>query len=76
LFRIFFWLFVATVIGLGYVGSQPPEGWFIVAGRVLTISYFAFFFIVLPFLPLFETPKKLPASIAESVLGAPAPGKV
>ena len=27
LFRIFFWLFVATVIGLGYIGSQPPEGW-------------------------------------------------
>ncbi len=75
LFRVFFWLFVASVIGLGYIGSQPPEGGFIIAGRILTISYFAFFFIVLPLLPFFEKPTKLPASIADSVLGAPAPSK-
>ena len=56
-FRIFFWLFVATVIGLGYFGSQPPEAGFILAGRILTISYFSFFFIVLPLLGMFEKPE-------------------
>ena len=75
LFRVFFWLFVATILGLGYIGSQPPEGGFILAGRILTISYFSFFFVVLPLLNRFEKPKKLPASIAEAVLAKSTPGK-
>ena len=49
------------------------------SARILTIYYFAYFLIILPLLGLFETPKPLPNSIAESVLrsgvpiGAPAP---
>jgi ubiquinol-cytochrome c reductase cytochrome b subunit len=35
---------------------------------VFTALYFAYFLIALPLLGLFETPKKLPGSIAESVL--------
>jgi ubiquinol-cytochrome c reductase cytochrome b/c1 subunit len=72
LYRIFFWLFVATAIGLGYVGANPPEGNFVVAGRILTISYFAFFLVVLPLLPFIEKPRTLPASIADAVLGPTA----
>ena len=48
IYRQFFWIFVATGIGLGYLGSQPPEGGFVIAARILTVYYFAHFLIVLP----------------------------
>ena len=55
LFRKFFWLFVAACIGLGYLGSKPPEGVYVIlAARILTFYYFAFFLIVLPLLGIFE----------------------
>jgi len=78
-FRIFFWVFVAVGVGLGYLGSQEvTEGATLVA-RILTLCYFAFFLIVLPLLGLFEKTRPLPASIADSVLAnssaiAPAAG--
>jgi ubiquinol-cytochrome c reductase cytochrome b/c1 subunit len=72
LYRIFFWIFVATAIGLGYIGANPPEGNYVIAGRILTISYFAFFLVVLPLLPFVEKPRPMPASIADSVLGKTA----
>ena len=68
-YRVFFWLFVAACIGLGYLGSKEPTGGFVVAARILGFYYFAFFLIILPLLGLFETPKPVPASIADSVLG-------
>src|SRR5579884_4450933 len=69
LYRQFFWLFIATAIGLGYLGSRPPEGIYVVISRILTVYYFAFFLIILPLLGIFEKTKPLPNSIAESVLG-------
>jgi ubiquinol-cytochrome c reductase cytochrome b/c1 subunit len=68
LFRQFFWLFVAVCIGLGWLGSQPPEGIYVIVARVFTLYYFAFFLVILPLLGLFEKTKPLPNSIAESVL--------
>jgi len=68
-YRIFFWLFVACVIGLGYIGAMPPGGSYLIVGRILTFCYFAFFLIVLPLLGLFEKPRPLPATIADAVLG-------
>ncbi len=56
------------VIGLGYLGSQEPVGGYVIAARLLTAYYFAFFFIILPLLGLFEKTKPLPNSISESVL--------
>jgi len=67
------------VIGLGYLGSKPPEGGYVIAGRILTVYYFAFLLIILPLLGLFEKTKPLPNSISEAVLrkgvplGASAP---
>jgi ubiquinol-cytochrome c reductase cytochrome b/c1 subunit len=67
------------VLGLGYLGSQEPSGGYVIAARILTVYYFAFFFIILPLLGLFERTKPLPNSISESVLrkgvpvGASAP---
>ena len=69
-FRKFFWLLVIDCFVLGYVGANPPEGWFILAGRLATAYYFFHFLILLPLLGLFETPRPRPASIADSVLGA------
>ncbi len=67
IFRQFFWLLVIDGIGLGYLGSQPPEGGYVIAGRVLTAYYFIFFLIILPVLGLIERPKRLPQSITEAV---------
>ncbi len=72
LYRQFFWLFVIAGIGLGWLGTKPPEGIYVILARVLTFYYFAFFLIVLPLLGIFEKTKPLPTSISESVLGAKA----
>jgi quinol-cytochrome oxidoreductase complex cytochrome b subunit len=71
LFRVFFWLFVACAVLLGYMGSQPPEGGYVIAARLLTIYYFLYFLVILPLLGRFEKPKPLPPSIFDAVLGTP-----
>jgi ubiquinol-cytochrome c reductase cytochrome b/c1 subunit len=76
LYRQFLFIFFAAVIGLGYLGSREPTGGYVIAARILTIYYFAFFFVILPLLGLFERTKPLPNSISESVLrrGVPIGG--
>lgn len=69
LFKQFFWIWVAVCIGLGWLGAKPAEGGYVIAGRILTVWYFAHFLIILPLLGLFEKPKAVPASITEAVLG-------
>jgi ubiquinol-cytochrome c reductase cytochrome b/c1 subunit len=68
LYRQFLFVFFLVVIGLGYLGSQPPEGGYVIAARILTFYYFAFLLVILPLLGLVETTKPLPNSISESVL--------
>jgi ubiquinol-cytochrome c reductase cytochrome b/c1 subunit len=68
LYRQFFWIFVITVIGLGYLGSKPAEGGYVIAARILTAYYFLHFLIVLPILGIIETPKPLPVSITDDVM--------
>ena len=68
IYRQFFWIFVITGLGLGYLGSQPPEGGYVIAARILTVYYFAHFLIVMPLVGLLEQPKPLPTSITEAVL--------
>jgi ubiquinol-cytochrome c reductase cytochrome b/c1 subunit len=74
LFRQFTIIFALVVIGLGYLGAMPPEGGYVIASRILTVLYFAYFLIVLPVLGLVEKTKPLPASIADAVLAKAAPG--
>jgi ubiquinol-cytochrome c reductase cytochrome b/c1 subunit len=69
LYRIFFWLFVACAVLLGYLGSQLPEGAYVIAARFLTVYYFLFFLVILPLLGQFEKTKPLPPSIYDAVLG-------
>jgi quinol-cytochrome oxidoreductase complex cytochrome b subunit len=72
MFKLFFWIFVAVCIGLGYLGSNPPEGWYVFFARLFTVYYFAFFLIILPVLGLVESTKPLPSSIADSIVPAKA----
>jgi ubiquinol-cytochrome c reductase cytochrome b/c1 subunit len=65
--RPLLWMFVAAFIGLGYLGSMPAEGGYVIAARILTVLYFGYF-VALPVVGLFERPLPLPLSIAESVL--------
>jgi ubiquinol-cytochrome c reductase cytochrome b/c1 subunit len=79
LYRQFFWLFVIVCIGLGWLGSKPAEGYYVLFSRIFTAYYFAYFLIILPILGFVEKTKPLPNSISESVLkeglpiGASAP---
>jgi ubiquinol-cytochrome c reductase cytochrome b/c1 subunit len=72
LFKQFFWAFVVVCIGLGWLGSKPPEGIYVILARICTIYYFAFFLIILPLLGIFEKTKPVPNSISDSVLDAKA----
>ncbi|HUZ67250.1 MAG TPA: cytochrome b/b6 [Beijerinckiaceae bacterium] len=74
LYRIFFWIFIAATLGLGYLGAKPPEGGYVTAARILAFYYFAFFLVILPLLGLFETTKPLPATIADDVLAKTGSG--
>ena len=71
-YRQFFWLFFITCIMLGWLGSKPPEGIYVILARIFTFYYFAYFLVILPLLGIFEKTKPLPNSISESVLGAKA----
>ena len=77
LMKQFFWAFAVDAVLLGYCGSQSvdaaafgvPLVW---VARIGTLYYFAYFWVLMPIVGLIETPKKLPTSIAQSVLGEPA----
>jgi len=69
MFRPFYWLFVINFIGLAYLGAAPAEGIYVLLAKICTAYYFAYFLIILPLLSRIETPKPLPVSISESVLG-------
>src|ERR1700743_3332309 len=70
----FFWLFVLDCLILGYCGAQSVDAMafgipLVWAARAGTLYYFAFFWVVMPALGIFETPRPLPASITQPVLG-------
>ena len=62
-------VFVITCLALGYLGAKPAEGVYVFWARIFTFYYFAHFLLVMPILCLIETPKQMPGSITESVLG-------
>ena len=69
IFKIFFWVFFADCILLGYLGGMPAEGIYVLLSRIATVWYFAHFLIILPVLSVIETPRALPQSISSPVLG-------
>jgi quinol-cytochrome oxidoreductase complex cytochrome b subunit len=68
LYRQFFWIFVLVAIGLGWLGSKPAEGGYVIAARILTFYYFVHFLVILPVLGFVEKTKPVPSSISEAIL--------
>ncbi|NVK34538.1 MAG: cytochrome b, partial [Rhodobacteraceae bacterium] len=73
LFKQFFVIFALNAVALGYLGSLPAEGVYVILSRVCTVYYFAHFLVILPLLGFLEKPSPLPASISEAVLKGGAP---
>ena len=73
IFKQFFWVFVIVCVGLGFLGSKPPEGAYVIWSRILTAYYFIHFLVIMPLIGLLESPKPLPSSISDSVLAKKAP---
>ena len=76
-YKQFFWLLVIDVVMLGYVGGNRVDATLLgtgipllIFGRLGTIYYFLHFWIIMPLVGWFETPKPLPDSISEPVLAA------
>jgi ubiquinol-cytochrome c reductase cytochrome b subunit len=65
MYRPLFWVFVLNCIVLGWIGAKPPEGWYLIVGRVATFYYFSHFLIVLPVIGWMERPLPLPQSISD-----------
>ena len=63
-----FWIFLIDAVVLGWVGSKPAEGIFIIISRIATSYYFLHFLILLPLLGKFEKHRPLPDSIGKPVL--------
>jgi quinol-cytochrome oxidoreductase complex cytochrome b subunit len=68
IYKQFFWILVADCIVLGWVGANPPEGYFVLLGRVATAYYFLHFLVILPVVGMIEKPLPLPESISEPAL--------
>lgn len=62
LYRLLFWVFIADVLVLGWCGANPPEGSFILIGRIATVLYFVFF-LAMPWYTKGENATKVPKSI-------------
>jgi ubiquinol-cytochrome c reductase cytochrome b subunit len=68
IYKQFFWIFLADTVVLGWVGANPPEGMFVLIGRLATAYYFLHFLVVIPLIGWLEKPKPLPTSISEPVV--------
>jgi ubiquinol-cytochrome c reductase cytochrome b/c1 subunit len=88
IFKQFFWIFAINCVFLGFAGSGQPGNYFLsheaapetgwhltytLVGRICTFWYFFHFLVILPVLGMLESPKPLPASISDAVLGKEPP---
>ena len=69
IYKKIFWLLVADVLLLGYVGAHPPAGTIVIVGQLATFYYFFHFLILIPLIGKIERPRPLPTSIGAAVLG-------
>lgn len=67
LYKLFFWLFIADVVFLGWLGSQPISNATILSAQIATAYYFVFFLVIMPLLPKFERYLTVPKSITEDM---------
>lgn len=69
LYRIAFWVLVLDVLVLGYCGGSAATPGIVITSQITAAYYFAHFLIIVPIISRLETPKPLPNSITEAVLG-------
>jgi ubiquinol-cytochrome c reductase cytochrome b subunit len=69
LYKQFYWILVADVLILGYVGAMPAEGLYLLLARIGTAYYFLHFLVILPVLGKIEKTSPIPLSISEPILG-------
>jgi len=69
MYKIAFWVLVADVLVLGWVGKSPAEEPYVRIGQFCAAYYFFHFLILVPLIAKFEKPLPLPNSITEAVLG-------
>ena len=67
-YRLFFWIWIADIVVLGWCGGSPAEPLYIILGQFAAAYYFAHFLIILPLISRAERPRPLPNSITEAVL--------
>jgi quinol-cytochrome oxidoreductase complex cytochrome b subunit len=72
IYKWVYWLLPIHMIALGYVGSQPPQGWVVTLGQWSTFYFYFHLLILMPLIGKLETPRPLPISIAAAVLGGAA----
>ncbi len=63
-------LLVVFII-LGICGSKPAEGLWVPLAQIMTLAYFGFFLVAIPYFNNNEPVKKLPNSIHEAVMSMP-----
>ncbi len=66
IFKWMFWVFVVDCFILGYVGANPPDGYFVLLGRASLAVYFGFF-ALLWFISKNEKTLPVPESISKAV---------
>ena len=77
-YRVFFWVLIADVLLLGYVGGAHASPLNVLLGQIASAYYFLHFLVILPIISATERPRPLPNSITEAVLakhGGTSPAK-
>lgn len=69
LYRFFFWVLMADMALLFYLGGAHAEEPFIMMSQIATAYYFLHFLVIVPIISQIEKPAPLPYSITEAVLG-------
>jgi ubiquinol-cytochrome c reductase cytochrome b subunit len=69
MYRVAFWVLVVDVLVLAWCGGAAATPFYIILSQIAAAYYFAHFLIIVPIISRLETPKPLPGSITEAVLG-------
>ncbi len=67
IFKWAFWIVMVDCLALGYLGAKPPEGIYVILGRIAAFYYFFHFLVLVPLIAKFEKPLPLPESIDADV---------